>query len=220
VIDRTEAESLAAVHGDFGYPAVVKPVSEGSSVGVEIAGSFEELAEAVERALVFDSHVMVERFVSGQEISVGVLGDRSLGAVEVSCADGFYDFTAKYTPGATRYHIPPRLTPARYRGVLNQGLRAHRALACSGATRVDLIVSDTGNEYILEVNTLPGLTRTSLLPKIADNAGLSFEDLVEAILLGADLSGVDRGHGDRRIALREARSWEGEERRAAAVEPH
>ena len=218
VIDRGQAESLAAVHGDFGYPAVVKPVNEGSSVGVEIAGSFEELVWAVERALCFDREVMVERFITGQEVSVAVLGDRSLGAVEIAVKEGFYDFTNKYTPGASEYHIPPRLSPARYRGVLNQGLRAHRALGCSGATRVDLIVSDSGNEYVLEVNTLPGLTPTSLLPKIADAAGVSFGDLVEAILCGADLSCAARGQGDRRITR--AHEYGGEERRQAVPEPH
>ena len=92
----------------------------------------------------------------------------------------------KYTRGATDYFVPPRLSPERYRGVLAQALRAHLALGCSGATRVDMIVSDSGNEFVLEVNTVPGLTPTSLLPKIADAAGISFGELCELMLAGRD----------------------------------
>ena len=94
----------------------------------------------------------------------------------------------KYTRGATDYFVPPRLSPERYRGVLAQALRAHIALGCSGATRVDMMVSDSGNEFVLEVNTVPGLTPTSLLPKIADAAGISFGELCELMLAGAALA--------------------------------
>lgn len=216
VIYRGDDAALLAQHGDFGYPCVVKPVSEGSSVGVEIVRSPTELLEACERGFCFDSELLVERLIEGMEVSVGILGDRAIGAVEIEPSAEFYDYGAKYTSGATSYHVPPRLGPERYRGVLTQALAAHRALGCTGATRVDLIVSQSGNEYILEVNTVPGLTRTSLLPKIAHAAGLEFEDLVEAILYGARLS-ASRGHGDRRGATR---SYRGEERRAHSLSGH
>lgn len=217
VMHRGDDRDLLAQHGDFGYPVVVKPVGEGSSVGVEIVRSPAELIEACERGFCFDSQLLVERLIDGMEVSVGILGDRAIGAVEIAPTSGFYDYSAKYTRGATDYHIPPRLSPERYRGVLTQALCAHRALGCRGATRVDLIVSDSGNEYLLEVNTLPGLTPTSLLPKIAGAAGLAFDDLVEAILRGATLPGASRGHGDRRGATR---AYRGEDRRANSVSEH
>lgn len=187
-----------ACHGDFGYPVVVKPVSEGSSVGVAIVHTPDELVQACERAFCFDSEVLVERFASGVEVSVAVLEDRALGAVEIAPRSKFYDYGAKYVTGETDYHIPPRLSPERYRGLMTQALRAHRALGCGGATRVDLIVSDRGNEYLLEVNTLPGLTPTSLLPKIAHAAGIDFDQLCEKILHGARLwTQRGRGRSDR-----------------------
>lgn len=216
VMRRSEALDVTAYHGDFGFPVVVKPVSEGSSVGVAVVHSPEALEDACERAFRFDDHLLIERFVEGAEVSVAVLGDRALGAVEIAPDGGFYDYGAKYKSKATRYHIPPRLGPERYRGVLTQALRAHCALGCSGATRVDLIVSEIGNEYVLEVNTVPGLTPGSLLPKIAHAAGLGFEDLVQAMLEGATLSGL-RVFGDRSGATQVF----GEDRaRAGAVAEH
>ncbi len=204
---------LPAVHGDFGYPCVVKPIREGSSVGVAICQSLDELGPAVERALRFDDEILVERFIAGKEVSVAILDDRALGAVEIAPRDGFYDYQNKYTKGATDYFVPPRLSPERYRGVLAQAVRAHMALGCSGATRVDMMVSDSGNEFVLEVNTVPGLTPTSLLPKIADAAGVSFGELCEQMLAGASLSSR-RGNGERRVVQRE---FVGDERREEAA---
>jgi D-alanine-D-alanine ligase len=130
-----------------------------------------------------------------------------------------FDYQAKYTPGHADYHLPPRLSPERLRGVLTQAQRAHQALGCAGASRVNMIVSDLGNEYILEVNTLPGLTQNSLLPRIAEHAGKPFAELVEQILLDAGLrAGGSFEKADRRI--RQAQ-FEGPERRAsAAAGPH
>ncbi len=138
--------------------------------------------------------MLVERFIEGKEISVAVLDGKPLGAVEIVPKRGFYDFHNKYTAGRTDYHLPARLSPERYRSVLRLATLAHDALGCDGATRVDLIVSERGNEVVLEVNTLPGMTPTSLLPRIAHGAGMSFEDLVEEMLKGARL----RAHGHRR----------------------
>jgi D-alanine-D-alanine ligase len=183
---------------------------------VAICQSLDELGPAVERALCFDHEVLVERFIAGKEVSVAVVDDRALGACEIAPRDGFYDYQNKYTKGATDYFVPPRLSPERYRGVLAQALRAHMALGCSGATRVDMMVSDSGNEFILEVNTVPGLTPTSLLPKIADAAGVSFGELCEQMLAGASLSSR-RGNGERRVIQRE---FVGDERREAAPNTH
>jgi D-alanine-D-alanine ligase len=195
-----DADGILSRHGDFGFPAVVKPVSEGSSVGVAVVGDRDQLVAACERAAGLDSQLLVERYIDGQEVSVAVLDDRVLGAVEIETHREFFDYQAKYNPGCgTSYVLPPRLGAERTRGVLHQAAMAHRALGCSGATRVDLIVSPTGNEYLLEVNTIPGMTRHSLLPRIAEAAGLTFQDLTETILRGARLhSGAPQR--DRRLA--------------------
>jgi D-alanine-D-alanine ligase len=194
VIQADSGEDVIESHGSFGFPVVVKPAGEGSSLGIRVARDELELEAAVEEALRFDDDVLVERFIEGKEISVGVLDGKALGAVEVAPKRGFYDFQSKYSSGRTDYHLPARLSPERYRSALRLATLAQDALGCEGATRVDLIVSERGNEVVLEVNTLPGMTPVSLLPRIARGAGLSFEDLVEEILRGARL----RAHGHRR----------------------
>lgn len=210
-------ESVAEAHGAFGFPAVVKPCREGSSVGVSLARDVAELEAACDAAFRFDDEVLVERYIAGREISVGILNDRALGAIEIVPSQPFYDYGAKYTPGRSEYHMPARLSPERYRGALTQALAAHRAVGASGASRVDMIVSERGNEYILEVNTIPGMTATSLLPKIAHHAGLDFGALLEEILGAATLHGPPRAR-ERRIAQV---PFLGPERRGAAeVEPH
>jgi D-alanine-D-alanine ligase len=136
----------------------------------------------------------------GSEITVGVVDGSALGAVEIEPHAGLYDYKAKYQPGQTTYHCPPRLSETRLSGILRQAIAAHNALGCGGASRVDLIVSELGNEVILEVNTLPGMTRTSLLPKIAAAAGIDFGQLCESLLLRAQLwSGANRVATGRRI---------------------
>ena len=218
VVCKEEAEGLREGHGTFGFPAVVKPCGEGSSVGVAVVRDLDELEAACEAALRFDDEVLVERYIAGREVSVGILHDQAMGAIEIVPQKGFYDYGAKYTPGRSEYHLPARLSAERYRGVLTQALLAHRALGCAGATRVDMIVSEKGNEYLLEVNTIPGMTPTSLLPKIAYHAGLEFGDLVEEILAGARLAAHGRGRHDRRVVQR---PFLGPERRASGlVERH
>jgi D-alanine-D-alanine ligase len=178
---------LEATHGSFGFPVIVKPRGEGSSLGVSRAGSLAELAAALEVAFEYDDTVIVERFVAGVEINVGVLDGRVLGAIEIAPKSGIYDYEAKYTPGLSEYFMPARLAKARYRGVCNLADRAVRALGCTGAVRVDLLVTSGENEYVLEVNTLPGMTELSLLPKIAAAAGYDFGRLCEVILESARL---------------------------------
>jgi D-alanine-D-alanine ligase len=178
---------LEEVHGSFGFPVIAKPRGEGSSVGVLRADDLPSLESAIRGALVHDDLVLVERFVRGMEVHVGVLDGRTLGAIEVVPKSGVYDYASKYTPGATEYICPPRLGSTRARGVMNLAERAARSLGCTGACRVDLLVTEGENEYVLEVNTLPGMTKTSLLPKIAASAGVDYGALCEAILSGAAL---------------------------------
>ncbi len=182
-------------HGSFGFPVMVKPRREGSSIGVSRASNAGELRTAVDEALRHDDGVLVERYIRAREVHVALLGDRVLGAIEVVPRRPFFDYEAKYGKGQCEYFYPARLAPTRYQGVLRLAERAHHALGCTGATRVNLLVTEGENEYVLEVNTLPGLTTTSLLPKIAAGAGLDFPQLCEEILRGARLhsrSGVER----------------------------
>jgi D-alanine-D-alanine ligase len=187
VAARADLADLEELHGSFGYPAIVKPRREGSSVGLFKVENLEELMDAIEKALAFDEHVLVERFVRATEVHVGILDGRVLGAIEVRPKQGLYDYRAKYTAGLTEYVCPPQLAATRLRGVMNLAERAARALACGGACRVDLLVTPGENEYVLEVNTLPGMTATSLLPKIAEAAGIDYPSLCETILDGARL---------------------------------
>jgi D-alanine-D-alanine ligase len=182
-----QLEKLEEIHGSFGFPVFVKPRCQGSSVGAGRANTLAELRARCEDALRFDDCVLVERNVSGKEINVGVLDGQALGAIEIVPKGAFYDYKSKYTPGGSEYFFPARLSPTRYKGVLNLAERAVQALDVRGAARVDLLVTEGENEYVLEVNTLPGMTATSLLPKIAAGAGYDFPDLCEAILNRARL---------------------------------
>jgi D-alanine-D-alanine ligase len=183
---------IESVHRHFGFPVIVKPRGEGSSLGVTKARSPSELVRGLRAAFALDDWALVERFVEGAEVNVGLLGGRVLGAIEIRPHKGIYDYEAKYTPGQSDYFMPARLPPARYQNVLNIARRAAEALDCSGACRVDMLVTPGENEYVLEVNTLPGMTPTSLLPKIAAHAGYGFADLCEAILDDARLHAPQR----------------------------
>jgi len=179
-----EAVTLEAL--PFGLPCIVKPSREGSSMGVTLVKTPEELPAAVALARQHPGELLVERYVKGREVNVAVLFGKALGAIEIRSSREFYDYTAKYTPGMTQYLYPAPLPPDVYEMVLRMGERAHAALGCDGATRADLIVTD-GSMIVLEVNTLPGMTETSLLPKIAAGQGIDFPALCEQVLLGASL---------------------------------
>jgi len=185
--DGEGTDGLAELHGSFGFPVIVKPRNEGSSIGLGKANDLAELRAAIELALEHDRFALVERYIKATEVHVGILDGRVLGCIEVAPKSGIYDYASKYTAGATEYIIPPRIAPTRTRGVMNLAERAVRALGCTGAVRVDLLVTEGENEYVLEVNTLPGMTATSLLPKIAAEAGIEYGALCEMILEGATL---------------------------------
>jgi D-alanine-D-alanine ligase len=166
----------------FEFPWVIKPVAEGSSIGVSIVKDGASLGQALETALAFGERVVIEKYVGGKEIQVGILNDRALGSVEVRPKKEFYSYEAKYTAGLTEYVLPPEL-PSDILGKAEQtALSAHKALGCRGATRVDLILDGECSPYVLEVNTIPGMTETSLLPKIAALSGLTFSSLIEEVL--------------------------------------
>lgn len=181
-------ERVDAAQLPFGLPVVVKPVQEGSSVGVSIVKTADGLQAALDEAFRYDATVLVEQFVKGQEVQVGILNDQAIGAIEIIPKKEFYDFEAKYTDGMAEHVFPARLSPELYEKVQQQGVLAHRSLGCSGYSRVDFLVTEAGDCYLLEVNTLPGMTALSLLPEIAQKgAGLDFEALVERIVASAAL---------------------------------
>ncbi len=187
VFPPARAESVTTDDLPFGLPCVVKPSGEGSSVGVHLVKEKSALAPACRDAATFKGDVIVERYVKGKEIQVAVLDGKALGAIEVVPANEFYDYAAKYTAGTTQYFYPARISQAHTKAVSQAAEIAHRGLRCEGVTRTDFILVEDGAPYILEVNTLPGMTPTSLVPKIAAGNGINFPDLCERLLDGASL---------------------------------
>lgn len=186
-LDARDLGDLEDLHGSFGFPAFVKPRRQGSSIGAGRADDLSALRERCEEALRFDTAAIVERHIEGREIAIAILDGQALGAIEIVPKRDFYDYKAKYQSGNSEYHFPARLSPTRYQNVLRIAERAANALGVTGAVRADMLVTERENEYVLEINTLPGMTENSLLPKIARGAGYEFAGLCEAILDRATL---------------------------------
>nr|WP_298375598.1 D-alanine--D-alanine ligase [uncultured Halomonas sp.] len=166
----------------LGLPLVVKPVHEGSTLGISIVDSLNALKSAYQEASQFDAVVMAERFVSGEEYTVSLLGNTVLPAIRVEVPSGFYDYEAKYHSNETLYHIPCGLSVEQERELGQLCRRAFEVLGCRGWGRVDVMRDAQGRFWLLEVNTVPGMTDHSLVPQAAAYAGLNFEDLVLRIL--------------------------------------
>jgi D-alanine-D-alanine ligase len=182
IIYTGDAAKASDVIDQLKFPVVVKPHAEGSSVGVSLVFKKEEVEPAIELAFKYGGEILIEKFIRGKEVQVGILGERALGAIEIVPKRAFYDYAAKYEKGMSDHFFPARIADDDYQRTLEAGLAAHRALGCRGYSRVDFIIDEEGLPYILEVNTLPGMTATSLLPEIAKGVGISFPDLVEEIL--------------------------------------
>jgi D-alanine-D-alanine ligase len=168
-------------------PWVVKPACQGSTIGVTIVQSEAELPAALDLAFAYGDQAVVEQFISGTEITGPVLGTdhpQVLPLIEIVPSGGFYDYTAKYTPGATEEIIPARISEAQTARGRALALAAHHALGCRALSRVDLIAAED-DVYVLEVNTIPGLTDTSLVPRSAEAAGISFPELVDRLIQSA-----------------------------------
>ena len=168
-------------------PVVVKPAREGSTIGISIVRKESEFLPALKKAGKHDEEILVEQFMAGKEITVGILGDLPLPIIEIVPRSGFYDYHSKYTKGETQYIIPARIPREKYLHAQDVSLQAFERLGCEGCARVDLMTDGAGNPYVIEVNTMPGMTETSLLPQAAAYAGIAFEELVERILLSASL---------------------------------
>jgi D-alanine-D-alanine ligase len=175
-------------------PFVVKPVNQGSTVGVRIVRAGDNSWHEEIRNWPFGDEILVERYIPGRELTVAVLGDRALGVCEiVPRSSDFYDYTAKYAPGGSEHIVPAPLPPRDYEFALDVALRAHRALGCRGVSRADFRYDDTGagaaRLYLLEINTQPGMTPTSLVPDIALHAGIAFDELVAWVVENAACDG-------------------------------
>lgn len=169
----------------IGYPAVIKPNDEGSTVGLSIVQPDVEdvqLGKALDEAFSYSDCVMAEEFIEGRELTVGILGDEALPVVEIKPKDGFYDYEHKYTKGMTEYFCPAELTEDLARTIRDKALLAHRTLGCKVCSRVDFRLNSKGEYYCLEVNTLPGMTELSLVPKAASAVGISFAELLNRII--------------------------------------
>lgn len=173
----------------LGKQVVVKPSAQGSSVGITIVEAGKGMEEAIDKAFGFGEAVILEEFIEGKELTVGILDDKPLPVVQVAPKRKFYDDIAKYTAGMTEYMIPAPISKAELDMAQDAAIRAHKCLGCASFSRVDMILSKTGRTVVLEVNTIPGMTQFSLLPKAAEAAGISFEELCEKMLKSARRDG-------------------------------
>ena len=180
-----ESYSADAIFEDIGPRCVVKPASEGSTIGIQIVDSSAALAEAIKEAFEFDSEVVVEKFVKGMEITVAVLGNEEIHAlppIEITFESEYFDYESKYTPGGCQHICPARMGVQMTSLVKKRAEQAHRALGCRGVSRTDMIIDQEGEPWVLETNTIPGMTAASLLPDAARVDGIEFEDLCEKLI--------------------------------------
>ncbi|MHB8572037.1 MAG: D-alanine--D-alanine ligase family protein [Candidatus Dormibacteria bacterium] len=182
------ADRAVELEARLGLPLVVKPVREGSTIGLTVAGDSDAVLSGLRLAADFDRRLLVESFCAGTEVTVGVLGTRrprALPIIEIVSERPLYDYDAKYTPGQSHHVIPARISADAATACAEFACRAHRELGCAGFSRVDFIVTGNGAPALLEVNTVPGLTSLSLFPDAARAAGLPFEELVSTLLADA-----------------------------------
>lgn len=173
------------IHGITGYPCVVKPNDEGSTVGLTIVYPDLEdrkLPEAIDLAFKYSDKVLIEKYIKGRELTVPVIGDEAFPVIEIRPKDGFYDYEHKYTKGMTEYFCPAEIPAEIEMKAKEDALKAHKALGCSVYSRIDFILDENNNLYCLEVNTLPGMTDTSLVPKSAVANGMNFNQLIDRII--------------------------------------
>ena len=167
------------------FPAVVKPASQGSAIGISIVKNKKEFEKAVKLAFKYEDRILVEKYIKGIEITAGVLNGKPLPVIEIVPKGKFYDYKSKYTVGQSAHIIPARLSGKILKKIQDIAVKVYNEFMCNGICRVDMIVDKNNNIYVLEANTLPGMTKTSLFPDAAKAAGISFENLVLEILKSA-----------------------------------
>ncbi|MFY9264307.1 MAG: D-alanine--D-alanine ligase [Solirubrobacterales bacterium] len=177
------ADSLPAIDERFGYPLVVKPARQGSALGIRFAGKATEMPGALVSAFSYDDRVLIEQFIEGREIAVSVLDGEALPAVEALPEEGkHYDFESRYEIGQTSYACPARFDDELATRIAELAVQTYRLLGCHGFARVDFMVPPEGEPQVLEANSIPGLTETSLMPMAAEAVGIDFEELAERLL--------------------------------------
>lgn len=181
-IAKSDYQKAKIFKNDLGLPLVVKPANHGSSIGLSLVETNEGIVAAIELAFQFDDRIIIEEFISGRELTVGVLGDEALPVIEILPKHKFFDFQAKYHAGLTEYIVPAVLEKSIFKKAQDVALEAHRILGCFGCSRTDIILNSDGSLYVLEVNTIPGMTATSLLPKAAKVIGIDFNRLCIKLL--------------------------------------
>lgn len=163
-------------------PLVIKPSTQGSAIGVSVVRNKKDVAAALSGAFKFDRDILVEKFIPGTEISAGILGRNTLPVIEIVPKAEFYDFDSKYQPGQSQHFIPPRLPKKVLRQIEDIALKTFEVMGCAVAARIDMIVDKSHKPWILEINTIPGMTPTSLFPDVARAAGIDFSELVVKII--------------------------------------
>jgi D-alanine-D-alanine ligase len=181
----TNGENRAAPPPRMRLPLVVKPAAQGSTIGISIVRKPSEWVSALKRAHEYDPEALIESYIPGREITVSILSNKALPAIEIVAPEGFYDYAAKYEKGHTRYLCPAPLAPRLRKRVQDLALQTYQIMGCDGAARVDFRVTPQSRPYVLEINTIPGMTDTSLLPMAAAKAGIDYDSLTERILESA-----------------------------------
>lgn len=182
---QSKEDIIKDIEAKFSLPVVLKPATQGSSIGVTIVKEQGQLAKAVTEALTYDPILVVEQYLNGREFTVSVLDGKALAIIEIRPHSGEYDYTSKYTAGATDYLVPAPISDTVTKEMQAIGELVYREVQASGAIRVDVMTDDKDNMYVLEYNTIPGMTATSLVPKAAREVGIDFPELCEKILLTA-----------------------------------
>ena len=178
VVQKSERGLEQSVFQHFpGASVIVKPNCEGSSIGITIVNDCQNLSKALEEAFKYDDQVIVERYITGKELTVSILGDKLLPVVEIKPRNVFFDFQAKYQSGATEYIVPAQIDGLLTERIQRIAFETHKAIGCRHLSRVDLILDEMQVPYVLEINTIPGMTSTSLLPKAALASGINFTKL-------------------------------------------
>jgi len=185
ITEELEEGAVENLIKELGLPLVVKPSKQGSAIGVSIVREKGELEKALNEALKYDQAVLVEAYIDGTELTAAVLGTKNprvLPLVEIVFETEFYDYTAKYSPGMSHHIIPARISPEAAAKVEELALRTYRAMDCCQLSRVDFMLNSEGQPFVLETNTIPGMTETSLFPDAAKAAGISFAELVSLLV--------------------------------------
>ena len=173
---------VSEIRQQFDLPLVIKPGHEGSTIGLTIVRQADQIRAAIDEALRYDRTFLIEEYIPGRELTVSVLGDCALPLVEILPQHGIYDYECKYTKGMSQYEVPAKLDPALTKTLQEITVTAFRLLRCAGYGRMDLRLDPANQPYFLEMNTMPGMTATSLVPKAAKAAGLSFPELLDEII--------------------------------------